>query len=256
MVASDYPTHRCRMSHLYINKLNTRQPRLCRRQPPASHIRPPHTFPRIWLRRPKAPCSRTTFLKSRSGKQLCQGRKLLQRGQRRSGTCRGSWRAPFLPPLLHKGRVPCRAPSSHYLLASPEAPYLFIEPQNLSLADAAIILFIRPQKSMLYHPTTNKIVSTYHVSILACTCPLYLSGSPHISLNGLLPSFPPSLPFIPDLITSLLAAFCSLLLLPYLFINLTRRERGREHVVLISAQYLPYIDLVSNTSTFHPPFFF
>lgn len=171
MVASDYPTHRCRMSHLYINKLNTRQPRLCRRQPPASHIRPPHTFPPIWLRRPKAPCSRTTFLKSRSGKQLCQGRKLLQRGQRRSGTCRGSWRAPFLPPLLHKGGVPCRAPSSHYLLASPEAPYLFIEPQNLSLDDAAIILFIRPQKSMLYHPTINKIVSTYHVSILACNLP-------------------------------------------------------------------------------------
>lgn len=159
------------------------------------------------------------------------------RGDRERVGARGEPRS--YPRCFIKGGVPCRAPSSHYLLASPEAPYLFIEPQNLSLADAAIILFIRPQKSMLYYPTTNKIVSTYHVSILVCT----------------LPSFPPSLPFIPDLITSLLAAFCSLLLLPYLFITLTRRERGREHVVLISNQYLPYIDLVSNTSTFHPPFF-
>jgi hypothetical protein len=60
------------------------------------------------------------------------------------------------------------ASSSLYLLASPGAPYLFIETsKSLSLGDAAI-LFIRPQKSMLYHPTNNKIVSTYHVSILAC----------------------------------------------------------------------------------------
>lgn len=172
MVASDSPTRRCRMSHLCIN---TRQPPLCRRQPLASHIHPPHTFPRIWLLRPMAPRSRTTFLESWLGRQQCQGWRLLQRGRRRLGTCRGSWRAPFLPPLLHKGGEPCRAPSSLYLLASPEAPYLFIDLKiSLSLDDAALLFIRLKSQCCTIPPTTTRLylpIMSLHLYLGLHTCP-------------------------------------------------------------------------------------
>jgi len=109
-----------------------------------------------------------------------------------------------------------------------------------------------PQKSMLYHPTTTTrlYLPIMSLSWLAHLSVLPMSGSPHTPLNPPFP-FPSFTEPIGSYHSSSCCIFVPLPLLPYLFITLTPRERGREHVVLISAQYLPYLDLVSNTSTFH-----